>query len=88
LKRSTIPTTDAVEIQQQVGLAISFVMPVPVEKSSNGCYMKLQFPKDFSLPDPSNEDLALVYQTLPNSMMSNSKGGANLDSGKQVDATN
>jgi hypothetical protein len=62
-------------------------MPVPVEKSAAGCYLKIQFPQDFALPDPTDADLALAYQSMPGSVMSNAEGGANLDAGKQVETS-
>ena len=70
-----------------MGLEITFTMPIPVEVSTEGCYLMIKFPKDFSLPDPTNDDLALVYQSEENSMMANSEGGKNLDGGKQGDTT-
>lgn len=86
LNRNTTPE-ESVEIQKQAGLEISFEMPIPVEVSSEGYFLMIQFPKDFSLPDPGNDELALVYQSVENSMMVDSEGSVNLDSGIEVDSS-
>ena len=42
-------------------------MPFPVEKSEEGCYLRVQFPNDMPLPDPENS--SVVYQTSDGNMM-------------------
>jgi hypothetical protein len=59
-------------------------MPVPSEKDANGCFLKLTFPKEIVLPDPSDDALSLTYQSADNNMMSNSQGGGTLNVGNEV----
>jgi len=66
-------------IQQYMGLEISFVMPVPIDKT--GCYLKIKFPRDIALPDPNDDNLALTYQSAEDNMMSNIFGEDVLNEG-------
>lgn len=74
-----------VPIQFEVGLSIDFTMPIPTEKSSAGCFMKIKFPNDITLPDPDDEDTkALIFQTLDNNMMTKSTGQTSLSAPDEV----
>jgi hypothetical protein len=68
-----------VPIQFEVGLSIDFTMPIPIEKSTEGCYMRIKFPNDITLPNPDDEDeKALIFQTLEENMMTKSTGQTSL----------
>jgi len=60
-------------------------MPIPSQKDiTNGCYLKITFPKEIVLPDPNDDDLALSYQSEDDNMMSNKNGGNTLNVGNEV----
>lgn len=63
-------------------------MPIPSEKDTEsdpaGCYLKITFPKEMPLPDPTDSFKALTYQSADDNMMSNSRGGNDLSVGSEV----
>jgi hypothetical protein len=60
-------------------------MPIPIEKSSDGCYMRIKFPNDITLPDPEDENAkALIFQTLDDNMMTKSNGQTSLSTPDEV----
>jgi hypothetical protein len=84
LDRSSTPSAQ-VPIQYTVGLSISYQMPIPIEKSTEGCYLRIKFPNDITLPNPDDEAAtALIFQTEANNMMTKSTGQTSLSTPGEV----